>query len=100
MGGGAVVRFAHLTILHLTTCTYWFDLHSLLSSTSGNAAIVRSSPKNCMRFLQLLATSAVSLPWGPLSSLVVSVGLNYNCWFVPGVCLLKRLDCSCWFVPA
>jgi hypothetical protein len=33
-----------------------------------------------------------------LVSLVVLSGLNYSCWFVPGVCLPRGLDSSCWFM--
>jgi hypothetical protein len=33
-----------------------------------------------------------------LASLVVSSGLNYSCWFVPGVCLPRGLDSGCQFL--
>lgn len=35
---------------------------------------------------------------GCWQALWVSSGLNYSCWFMPGVHLQKGLDCSCWFV--
>jgi hypothetical protein len=33
-----------------------------------------------------------------LANLAVSSGLNYRCWFIFGVSLLRGLDCSFWFV--
>jgi hypothetical protein len=40
-----------------------------------------------------------SLTLGWLVSMEISSGLNYSCWFMPGVCLLWGLDCNCPFMP-
>jgi hypothetical protein len=74
------------------TCSLYI---ALLSSACGDTAIERNSPKN--------------RSWGSCGSLVLlwpylkPVGKPGDFFRIklqlPGVCLLKGLDCSWWFVP-
>jgi hypothetical protein len=72
----------------------------LSSSIYGNAAIDRNSPKICLwgRFLWQLAALVASPQASWWDQLVDSLGMNYSCWFMCGVCLLRELDWSCWFI--
>ena len=75
----------------LTTLMYWFVLHSVVEPN-----IERNSPKeNLTREVPVAACRFCSLPLGWVASLVYSSGLNYSCWFLPGVCLPRGLVCSC-----
>ena len=73
----------------------WISL-PFLSSTCGNAATEKKTQWR-MADVPVAACCFHGLASGWLVSPVVSSGLNYSCWFLCGICLLRELDCS-WFV--
>jgi hypothetical protein len=82
------------SLFFIMTHMYRFVLVMLLISTCGNATIERNLPKNCCE-VPVVGCHFSGLASGWLASLAVSSGLNYSCWFVPGVCLPRGLVCSC-----
>ena len=68
---------------------------ALLSSTCGNAAIERNLPKNCTWG----SCGSLALMWPCLRLVGKPDGFFGIKLQLPGICLLKGLDCSCWFVP-
>ena len=72
----------------LTTCTYWFILHGCCGAQLVVMLPLRETHPRTAREVPVAAL-------GRLVSLVVSSGLNYSCWFVPGVCLPRGPVGSC-----
>ena len=67
----------------------------LLSSTCGNVAIERNLPENCTWG----SCGSLALMWPCLRLVGKPDGFFGIKLQLPGICLLKGLDCSCWFVP-
>lgn len=69
----------------------------LLHSTVVMLPLIETGPM-IVREVPAAACFSSGLTSGRLVSLVVSSGLTYRCWFMPGVCLLRGLDWDCRFL--